>query len=379
MHFAFDEEQEQLRTAARRFLDKQSSSTHVRAAMATDRGYNPEVWGRAARELGWTALLVPERYDGLGLGPVELTALMEEMGRALLCAPFFSTVCLATNALLEAGTEAQCQEYLPAIAGGDLTATVAYTEHNGRWGSDAIATTATRDGDDYVLAGEKTFVIDGHTAGLLIVAARAPETSGDIGVSLFAMPADAPGLSRSLVTTMDQTRKLATLTLDDVRVPCSQRLGEDGAGWPALARTLNLARVALAAEQLGGAERCMDLAVEYAKIRTQFGTPIGAFQAIKHKCADMLVQVESARSAAYYAAWVAANQPDELPVAAAMAQAYGSDAFFHCAAETIQVHGGVGFTWEHDAHLYFKRASSSGALFGDSRYHRDLVANRIGL
>jgi alkylation response protein AidB-like acyl-CoA dehydrogenase len=379
MNFAFTEDQERLRASARSFLEDCSSTRQVREAMATERGYDAEVWRRIGAELGWPAVIVPEEYGGLGLSYIELIVLMEEMGRALLCAPFFSSVCLAGNALLAGGTEEQKQEYLPAIASGERVATLAFTEPNGRWDASAVAAVARRAAGDFLLSGVKTFVVDGHGADVLVVAARAEGTRAEEGVSLFVVPADTPGLERRSLPTLDQTRRQAEITLRDVRVPASALMGGEGEGWDALRRTLDLAAVAISAEQVGGAERCLDMSVEYAKQRVQFGRPIGSFQAIKHKCADMLLQIESARSASYYAGWAAAEGSDELPVAASLAKAYCSDAYFGCAAESIQIHGGVGFTWEYDVHLYFKRAKSSETLLGDASHHRELVAQRIGL
>ena len=379
MRFAFTEEQEALRRTARSFLADHSSSAQVRAVMQTDTGYDPAVWRRVGAELGWTAILIPEAYGGLGLGYVELVALIEEMGAALLCAPFFSTVCLATNALLIGASEEQRQQYLPGIAAGDTTATVACIEPNGRWDASGIEMVAHQQGDGFILNGIKTFVIDGHTADLLIVAARRGGSQGVEGVHLFVLPANTPGIEPRLLPTMDQTRKQAQIILRDVRVPAAALIGNQGDGWPILSQTLDLAAVALSAEQLGGAQRCLDMAVDYAKQRVQFGRPIGSFQAIKHKCADMLLRVESARSASYYAGWAASVQDQELPALASLAKAYCSDAYFHCAAESLQIHGGVGFSWEYDVHLYFKRAKSSETLLGDATYHRELVAQRIGL
>ena len=380
MDFTFSAEQEELRDTARAFLRESSTGDQIRAVMATERGYDTEVWKRIALDLGWPAILIPEEYDGLGLTYIDLVALLEETGRALLCSPFFSSVCLGANALLVAASEEQKAAYLPGIAAGETTATLAFTEANGRWDAAAIETVARRDGDDYVLSGVKKFVPDGHFADLLIVAARDEGTSGEDGVGLFAVPADA--VERRLLATMDQTRKQAEVTLRDVRLPASARLGGEGAeasGWAALEKVLQLAAVAVAAEQVGGAQQCLDLSVAYAKERVQFGRPIGSFQAIKHKCADMMVEVESARSASYYAGCMAAENNTQLAEVASLAKAYCSDAFFHCAAESIQIHGGVGFTWEYDVHLYFKRAKSTETFLGSPAHHRELVAQRIGL
>lgn len=377
MNFAFNEEQEALRASARSFLDDHSSPAQVRKVMETETGYDAEMWRRIGTELGWTSIIIPETYGGAGLTYVELVALMEETGRALLCAPFFSTICLAANALLIGGTEEQKQQYLPRIAAGEMTATLAYTEPNGRWDASGVAAIAKRDGGDFVLNGAKSFVLDGHSADLLIIAARREASREPDGISLFVVPARTPGVARRLLPTMDQTRKQAEITFSDLRVSAGALMGEEGAGWSVLQRTLDRAAIALSAEQVGGAQRCLDLSVEYAKQRVQFGRPIGSFQAIKHKCADMLLRVESARSASYYAGWAAAESDPELPVLASLAKAYCSDAYFHCAAESIQIHGGVGFTWEYDVHLYFKRAKSSEVLLGDPAYHRELVAQRI--
>ncbi len=368
-----------LRASARSFLADHSSSLQVRAAMEDERGWDPGVWRRIGSELGWPAVIVPEEYGGLGLGYRELTVLMEEMGAALLCAPFFSSVCLAANVLIAGGSGEQKEQYLPAIAGGEIVATLAHTEANGRWDSAGITTVARREGGDYVLDGTKTFVVDGHAADLLIVAARREGSRGPDGVSLFVVGADSAGLDRRLLPTMDQTRKLAEVELRGVRLPATALMGREGGAWPALERTLALATIALAAEQVGGAQRCLDAAVEYAKQRVQFGRPIGSFQAIKHKCADMLLLVESARSAAYWAGAVAAVDGEDLALAASLAKAYCSEAYFRCAADSLQIHGGVGFTWEYDVHLYFKRAQSSEMLLGGPSYHRELVAQRIGL
>ncbi len=293
------------------------------------------------------------------------------MGASLLCAPFFSTVALATNALLTSG-DTSAQEYLlPGIAAGETIATLAFTEDSGRWDPEGVTLAATPSGDGWSLNGHKSFVIDGHVAGLVLVVGRTAA-----GLSLFGVKGDAEGLTRTPLATMDQTRKQARLEFADTP---AWLIGTDGGAEPGLRKTLDLAAVALAAEQVGGAQRCLDSSVEYAKTRIQFGRPIGSFQAIKHKCADMLLEVESAKSAAYYAGWAAAEDSDELPVVASLAKSYCSEAYFHAAAENIQIHGGIGFTWEHPAHLYFKRAKSSELMLGDPAYHRELLAQRIGI
>jgi len=376
VNFAFSEEQEELRRIVRQFLDSKSPESVVRELMETESGYDESMWNQMAEQMGLQGLIIPEEFGGSGYSYIELIVVLEEMGRALLPAPYFSTVALATNALLHSGDDAAKKEFLPGIASGETIATVAFTEDNGRWDEQGITMTATKpsgggSGDGYTLSGTKMFVIDGHTANLLIVAAR-----GDNGVSLFTVPADADGVTRTPLSTMDQTRKQARVEFNNTP---ARLLGSEGGGWQTLERMLDLAAVALSAEMVGGAQKCLDMSVEYAKVRVQFGRPIGSFQAIKHKCADMLLEVESGKSAAYYAGWCAAELNDELPSVASLAKAYCSEAYFHAAAENIQIHGGIGFTWEHPAHLYFKRAKSSELLLGDPTYHRELLAQRIGI
>ncbi len=383
MDFAFTEEQLELREMARAFLAEHSGGEQIRAAMELPGGCDEKVWEQLAQELGWTAVAIPEEFGGLGLGYVELVALAEVMGEALLCSPFFSSVCLAANAILEAGSAAQKEALLPGIAEGTTRAALAVTERNGRVGPDGIEAIARpdgeADGDGFVLSGAKHFVVDGHTADLIVVAARSDGSEGAQGVSLFAIPADTPGLSREALPTMDATRRLAAIELADVRVGADALLGDEGGAWPALDRAHQLAAVALAAEQVGGAQRCLDMAVDYSKEREQYGRPIGSFQALKHKMADMMVAVEAARSAVYYAACAAAERTDNLPAVSSMAKAVASDAYTRCAGDALQIFGGVGFTFEYDIHLYFKRARSSASLLGDPAYHRERVACEIGL
>lgn len=376
MNFAFSEEQEELRRTVRQFLEAKSSSPEVRRLMETEEGYDEAVWRQMGQELGLQGLHIPEEYGGQGFSFIELGMVLEEMGRVLLCAPYYSTVVLAADAILNAGTDAQKKAFLPSIASGESIATLAFTEPSGKWDASGITMEAKPSGDGYALSGTKMFVIDGHTADKIVVVARLAGTGGEDGISFFTVAGDAAGLTRTPLATMDMTRKQAKLEFSDVQ---AEPLGEPGKGWAALSKTLDQAAVGLANEMVGGAQFVLDMSVEYAKVRVQFGRPIGSFQAIKHKCADMLLEVESSKSAAYYAAWAAAEDNDELPVVASLAKAYCSDAYFHCTAENIQIHGGIGFTWEHDAHLYFKRAKSSEILLGDATYHRELLAQRIGI
>jgi alkylation response protein AidB-like acyl-CoA dehydrogenase len=371
VNFAFSEEQEELRLIVRRFLAEKSSEPDVRRLMETVSGYDPDVWRLATGQLALPGLAIPEKFGGSGFGYVELTVVFEEMGRALFCAPFFATVALAANLLLSTDDEIAKADYLPGLASGDVIGTVALVEPSSRWDSGGVSLAATVTAGGWTLTGEKLFVLDGAVADIILVAARTPT-----GVSVFAVEKGAPGLTVEPLATMDQTRKQARVLLSETP---ARLIGAEGSGWPAISRMLDLAAVALAAEQVGGAQRVLEMAVDYAKTRVQFGKPIGSFQAIKHKCADMLLEVESARSAAYYGGFVADDATDELAVAASLAKAYCSEAYLHAAAENIQIHGGIGFAWEHPAHLYFKRAKSSELLFGDPAYHRELLAQRIGI
>ncbi|MFN6118519.1 MAG: acyl-CoA dehydrogenase family protein [Actinomycetes bacterium] len=371
MNFAFTEDKVELRKTVRQFLEAMSPESAVREQMETEAGYVAAVWSQMGEQMGLQGLIVPEEFGGSGYSYVELGIVLEEMGRALLCAPFFSTVVLAANTLIHSGDEAAKAAHLPGIASGETIATLAYTEPSGKWDESGITMQATASGDGWSLSGTKMFVLDGHTANLIIVAART-----DKGVSLFAVDGGAAGLTRTALSTMDQTRKQAKLEFSNTPATL---IGAEGEGWNTLGRVLDLAAVGLAAEQVGGAQKVLEMAVDYAKVRVQFGRPIGSFQAIKHKCADMLLEVESAKSAAYYGMWCAAELNDELPSVASLAKAYCSEAYFHATAENIQIHGGIGFTWEHPAHLYFKRAKSSELLFGDPTYPRELPAQRIGI
>jgi alkylation response protein AidB-like acyl-CoA dehydrogenase len=378
MDFGFSEEQEMLRKSARDFLAKESPMTYVRQMMEDERGFRDEQWRKMA-ELGWVGLILPEQYGGAGLTFVDMVVILEEMGRVVLPGPFFSTAILGGVALVEGGNAALKGEVLPRLAAGDLRLTLAQLEPNARWDADGIELEAKPAGGGYRLSGTKLFVPDAHTADLLVVAGRAPGSAGAEGVSLFLVEAKAPGVTTTLLKTMDQTRKLCEVALKDVAVPADRVLGAPGQGWKLLERVVDRGKVGLCAEMCGGAQKVLEMSVDYAKVREQFGRPIGSFQAIQHKCANMLVEVESSKSATYYAAWAVANDVPEAPLAAAMAKAYCSDAYRHTAGEGIQIHGGIGFTWEHDMHIYFKRAKSSEVTFGDATWNREIVAQLIGL
>lgn len=380
MEFAFTEEQEMIRDTAEAFLAEVSTSEAVRSAMATEQGYDPELWQRICGEMYWQAIHVPEEYGGMGLGYVELVAMLEQMGRYLLCSPFFATVCMAGNALLVAGNEEQKAQWLGKLCEGKLTATLAFNGGSARWDAESIGATWRREGGDFVLNGDYRYVVDGHTADLLVVAAREEGSSGEKGVSLFLLPADASGVTRQWLPTMDQARKQAAIQLDNVRVAADALMGEAGKAWPDLAQVIDLATVALAAEQVGGCQQLLDMTVAYTGERVQFNRTIASFQAVKHKAADMMLQTEVARSAIYYAACVAQEALEagplsgELPEAASVAKSYCSDAYFAIAGDSMQLFGGVGFTWEYDVHLYFKRAKSSEHLLGDGALHRERLA-----
>jgi alkylation response protein AidB-like acyl-CoA dehydrogenase len=376
VHFSFSDEQDEFRSVIRRFLEDRSPPTEVRRLMETPEGCDPAVWRQLSEELGLPAVHIPEEYGGQGFSFVELGIALEETGRALLCAPYFASTALAANAILCAATETRKKELLPGLASGETIATLAVNEPAGRWDAASISTTARPENGGFALDGVKTYVLDGCTADLIVVVARSPGSQDEDGLSFFTVPGDASGLERRALRTLDTTRKQAELRFSGVR---AELLGELDAGAPALTRTLDLAAIALANEMVGGAQRVLEMSVDYAKTRVQFGRPIGSFQAIKHKCADMLLDVELAKSAAYYAAAAAAEDDDELPVLAALAQSLAADAYRRVAAENIQIHGGIGFTWEHDAHLYFKRAKSSEVFLGDPAHHRELLAQRLGV
>ncbi|MCZ6821596.1 MAG: acyl-CoA/acyl-ACP dehydrogenase [Deltaproteobacteria bacterium] len=376
MDFAFSAEQEEFRDTLRRFLEENSPSSEVRRLMETREGFDRGVWKQMAGELGLQGLHIPESYGGQGFGFLELGIVQEEMGRVLFCAPYLSTVCLAASAILNAGSEAQKQALLPSIASGETVATLALVEPGGDWEPESIRLVAQSDGDGFRLNGCKTFVTDGHTADLIVVAARLEGTQGRDGITLLTLRSDAQGLSALPLDTLDLTRKQARLELRDVR---AEALGEAGAAADALERTLDQGCVLLAAESAGGAARCLETAVAYAKHRVQFGRPIGSFQAIKHKCAEVLLEVESAKSAVYWASWVAEEKEEELAQAASVAKSLSSEGYLRAAAENVQIHGGIGVTWEADPQLYLKRAKTNEELLGNPGYHRARLVTALGV
>jgi alkylation response protein AidB-like acyl-CoA dehydrogenase len=374
LEFRFTDEQQMIRETAESFLRDRSTSEAIRRAMATEQGFDAALWQSICQDLCFQSMTIPESHGGMGLGYVELVAVMEQMGRFLLCSPFFSTVCLAAAALYVAGNEAQQAEYFEKIINGQ-TATL-LLNNNGRLSVDDMNVEYGKQGDSYTLTGDYRYVIDGHTADFFIAVAR-----GEDGIGLFVLPAETDGISRNWLPTVDQTRKQASVVFRDVQVPASQCLLTNAHS--ELAKIVQLAQIALAAEQMGGAQQILDMTVNYTKERVQFNRPVASFQAVKHQAADMMLKAEVSRSAVYYAACVADDTlkcgalSAELPEAASVAKAYCSDAFFHNAATAIQLHGGVGFTWEYDVHLYFKRAKSSEILLGNGAYHREQVARLL--
>ncbi|MGV0714210.1 acyl-CoA dehydrogenase family protein [Mycolicibacterium sp. XJ662] len=354
-----------LREAVRGFLAARSSSGAVRAVMDSPAGYDDRVWRELTADLGLTAITVPEEFGGAGAGLPELAVVCEEMGAALLCAPYFATVALAIPTLLGSGDADAIREYLPALLDGSKTATVVFNGALDAWDPDTVTLAARSDGTDYRIYGDTDRVLDGYTANVILAVANT-----DAGTSLFAVDAVADGLSREPLATLDRTRKVARLRFDGVR---GRLIGADGDATAGLERAYRLAVIALAAEQVGAAQRCQDMAVSYAKERIQFGRAIGSFQAVKHRCADMLVLVEGARSAMQHAA----ELPDghEQAVAASVAKLACSEAFLQVALDNMRIHGGIGFTWEHDAHLYVRRAKTSQLIFGSPDYHAQRLAD----
>jgi alkylation response protein AidB-like acyl-CoA dehydrogenase len=375
MNFAFSDEQEEFRGVLRRFLEERWPIAEVFRWMETPAGYDPALWKQMALELGLQGVQLPERYGGQGFGLLELGIVMEETGRALLCAPYFSSVCLAANAILEVASEEQKTALLPGIASGETIATLALLDAGDAWDPAAVELEFRRDGDACVLEGAKRLVTDGASAALILVAARQRGSRGRDGVTLLAVRSDQPGLSAAPVEALDATRKLADLRFEGVRAAC---LGGEGAAADGLTTALDRARVCLAAESAGGAQHCLDSAVSYAAERVQFGRPIGSFQAIKHRCAEVLLEVESARSAASWACWTADEDPGGLALAASVAKSFCGDAYQRAAAENLHIHGGVGFTWEADPHLYLKRARAAATLLGSPAWHRTRIAECKG-
>jgi alkylation response protein AidB-like acyl-CoA dehydrogenase len=373
LDFGFSEEQEMLRDAAKRFLADNCSTKFVRQMMADKIAHDAGFW-RKLVDLGWPGLLIPEEYGGQGGTFLDMTVIAEEAGKALIPGPFFTSALLAAPILIEGGSAEQKKEVLPRMAKGEFIGTVAIAEAAGRFDADGIQLKASKSGSDYTITGEKFFVPDAHVANGIAVAVRTGG-SGEKGITVLLVPPDAKGLTITQLKTVDMTRRLCHLKFDSVKA--TGMLGKENEGWPILRRTLDIATAALAAEMVGTAQKALDMSVEYAKTRVQFGKPIGSFQAVKHKCVDMMVAVENARSLTYFACWTVDTKSPEAATAVPMAKAYASDMAKNVTSEAIQVHGGIGFTWEHDMHLYHRRALAGEANLGNAPVHRETVAKSL--
>jgi alkylation response protein AidB-like acyl-CoA dehydrogenase len=364
------DEERAFRDELRRFLAEHAPPGEVRRTLDSEAGFDARVWKQMREELGLPGIAVPEAAGGQGFGLVELGLALAELGRALACAPLFGSAALAGRAAAQAAGGAARDELLAGLAGGELLA-LALAEPGGDFDPAKVAMPARRAGAEHVLDGSKCFVLDGHSAQRLLVVAREPGTRGADGLGLFAVAGDARGLTRRRLDTLDRTRPLARLDFSGVR---ARAVCDPGAAGPGLARALAEAAALLAAEMLGGLERVLETAAEHARTRVQFGRPIGSFQAVKHKCADVLIALEAGRSAAREALEAADAGDPGQPLLASIAKAWVGDAFVRGAEENIQIHGGVGFTWEHDAHLHLRRALSSRELLGDGDTHRERIA-----
>jgi len=363
-------EQLELGLLVRKFLGDRAPLAQVRPYLELG-GHDSAVWEQLSKELGLPALAIPESHGGMGCGPVELAVVQEQLGAGLYNGPYFSSACLATGTLLRCGGDVA--DALQSLASGARTAALAHAEPGGPWGSTVGATTWRAERDAITVTGHKVLVVDGSTADLLVVTASRPDDSS--ALSLLLVEAGSPGVSQRRRPTLDGTRSLADVELDGAS---ARLLGEEGAAAPVVRRALQEAAILLAAEQLGGAQRCLDMAVAYSKVREQFGRPIGSFQAVKHRLTDTLLDIETARSAVLLAltAWV---NDEDLAEVSSLARAHCSEVFSRAATTNVQVHGGIGFTWEHDAQLFLKRAKGSEALLGSPTEHRELLAQAIGL
>ncbi len=378
MDVRFSDDQNEIARQARRFFENECPIDYVRSMFEDERGFTEDLWKKMA-EMGWMGMLIPEKYNGLGMDLVDLAVVMEEMGRALFPGPFFSTVLPTAQAVVEAGSDGHKAKYLPALAAGEMRGAAALQEPDAGADLGHIQMEARSHGDGFVLNGTKLFVPDAHCADFLVCPART--TAGDDpsqGITLFLVDPAADGVSITVLPTMDGTRKLCSVEFKDVQLGPEATMGEADQGWAPLRRALQKAQVGLSAECVGGAERAMEIAVDYAKIRVQFDQPIGSYQAIKHRCARMFEDVESARSILYWAAWAQDHgEPDEAALSASAAKSYCSEMFTRVSTSAIQVLGGTGFSWEHDIHLYLKRAKANEMALGDPTYHREQVAEML--
>ena len=374
MDLGLDEPQELLKNFAREFLEKEHPESVVRAMEEDERGYSPELWKKMAQQ-GWMGLIIPEKYGGAGLGLCELTILLEEFGRALVAGPYMSTVQGAVPTL-EAGTEEQKQEFLPRIAAGELIMTMALTEPSAKWDADGVDLEAKKEGDGYVLNGMKLFVPDAHVTDYMVVVARTSPAKGPEGITLFLVDSKSPGIRYELLKTI-ASDKQCEVTFENVKVPTANVLGPVDGGWPVVEKTKKVAAVMACAYLVGLAQMDFDITLDYAKERVQFGRPIGSFQAIQHKLADAVIDVDGSRFITYKAAWSLQEGEPDADLMISMAKAWTSDASRRVVAHGQQIHGGIGFTKEYKIQLYFRRQKWMELMWGDADYHRELVAQKL--
>jgi len=367
VNFSFSDDQVLLKNSVRAALEEHCKSAHVRAMAEDGKGYSDELWGEMGK-LGWLGLPFPEEHGGAGLGLVELAIVLEEMGRAAYPGPFFSTVVLGGLGLMLGGSAEQKDKWLPAIASGRARMTAALLEEHLDWDPASTTATATKSGSGWILSGVKRFVPWAHVADVILVPARSAE-----GLSLFLLDPKSVGVTLSPMKGIDLTNRWSELRLDKVAVGAEAIMGQPGGAAPLLESLLRRAAVCASAEMLGAARRCLDMSVEYVKVREQFGQPIGSFQAIRHRCAEMLLEAENAHAAVYYAAWALTAGAEDAAVASSICKSYVNEAARRVCGDAIQVHGGIGFTWEYDLHLYMKRAKALEPLYGDTEYHRELI------
>ena len=374
MDLGLDEQQEMLKNFARDFLEKECLESLVREMEEDEKGYSPELWQKMAQQ-GWMGLIIPENYGGTGMNVCELVVLLEEFGRALVPGPFISTVVLGGVPIMEAGTEEQKKQFLPKIASGELIMTLALTEPSAKWTADGVQLEAKKAGNEYVLNGTKLFVQDAHVSDYMIVAARTGG-SGEDGITLFIVDSKSPGIKFEVLKTI-AADKQCEVTFENVKVPAANMLGGEGKGWPIIEKTKDVATVAACAYLVGLSQMDFDVTLNYAKERVQFGRPIGSFQAIQHKLADAVIDVDGSRFITYKAAWSLQEGEPDADLMISMAKAWTSDASRRVVAHGQQIHGGIGFTKEYKIQLYFRRQKWMELMWGDADYHRELVAQKL--